>query len=157
MNMRASACASATTGRARARLGSTPRGIRGRPPSFFLPPNTFSPQPLTRTVKFVGRILSGRALRDVPAPQVFEVERRRPAVATDVRDAASGPDHAGAHLESLGHADGFDDDVGAEPLGEVVDQLSGFLGRARRRIRAQRTRGGQPGFGKVDGDDSPGL
>lgn len=32
--------------------------------------------------------------------------------------------------------------------------MSGFLGRARRRIRAQRTRGGQPGFGEVDRDDS---
>ncbi|GGV96018.1 hypothetical protein GCM10015535_64790 [Streptomyces gelaticus] len=49
MNMRASACASAGTGKARARRGSTLRGILGSPPSFFLPPNTFSPQPLTRT------------------------------------------------------------------------------------------------------------
>lgn len=46
------------------------------------------------------------------------------AVYADIGDVAAGPDHARAHLEALGHADGH---VGAQPVGEVGDQLLGGL------------------------------
>lgn len=45
MNMRASVCASAGTGRTRARRGSTLRGILGSPPSVFLPRTPSVPNP----------------------------------------------------------------------------------------------------------------
>ncbi len=73
------------------------------------------------------RVDEARRDRDVLDPQLLEVQCRRLAVYTDVRDVAGRARQAHGELEGFGGADCFDGDVGAEPTGELVHDRTRVL------------------------------
>ena len=62
--------------------------------------------------------------RDVADPQVFQVQGGRLAVHADVGDPAARPDQGRAQFEGRRRADGLDDHVGAQAVGERARSAS---------------------------------
>jgi hypothetical protein len=95
--------------------------------------------------------------RDVLDPELLEVQRRRAAVDADVRNPASWADELGAELERCGDADGFDRNVGAEPIGQLEHARGCVLAAVvDRHIRADADRLGESRGLEVDRDDPSG-
>ena len=76
------------------------------------------------------RVDEARGDRDVLDPQRFQVQGGRLAVHADVGDVSTGPHELRAQLECLRNADGLDDDVGAQTVGERPYDLDGDLASA---------------------------
>ena len=95
--------------------------------------------------------------RHVADPELLEVERRRPAMHADVRDAPTGADQLGRELERLRQAHRLERDVGAEPIGELHDARQCVLATVvDRRVGAEPRGALEPGVGKVDRHDATG-